>query len=146
MSFDWRRLTDADKLAKLDSVRRIVDSMQAAGKPFSRTIRFTADHVDTIIPAIEYVRTDEIADYVPPIRAGSVKADADANLWILPSTSAAAKGGLLYDVVNKKGELFERVQLPKDRVIGGFGRGGVVFLMWQDGTKGWLLERTSVLK
>src|SRR5579862_1124506 len=31
MAFDWRRLTDADKQAKVDSARRIIDSLTAAG-------------------------------------------------------------------------------------------------------------------
>jgi hypothetical protein len=43
-------------------------------------------------------------------------------------------GGPVYDVVNLKGELVERVQVPKDRTIVGFGAGGVVYLLAREGT------------
>ena len=87
-----------------------------------------------------------MADYVPPIRDNSVRADRDGNIWILPNTSSAAKGGLLYDVVNPKGELIERVQLPAERDVAGFGRGGVVFLSHRLDTTGVVLERVTVVR
>lgn len=97
-------------------------------------------------PIIEYVPLNEIADYYPAIRPGAAKADLDGNLWILPTTSAQAKAGeLVYDVVNSKGELFQRVRLPAGRSIAGFGRKGVVYLMYREGTTGWYLERTTIL-
>ena len=97
-------------------------------------------------PKIEFVPIKEIADYYPAIRSGAAKADLDGNLWILPTTSAQSKAGeLVYDVVNAKGELFQRVRLPVGRSIAGFGRKGIVYLMYRDGTTGWFLERTRVL-
>lgn len=97
-------------------------------------------------PKIEFVPIKEIADYYPAIRSGAAKADLDGNLWILPTTSAQSKAGeLVYDVVNAKGELFQRVRLPAGRSIAGFGHKGVVYLMYRDGTAGWFLERTRVL-
>ena len=95
---------------------------------------------------IEFVPLNEIADYYPAIRSGAAKADLDGNLWILPTTSAQAKAGeLIYDVVNNRGELFQRVRLPVGRSIAGFGRSGVVYLMYREGTTGWYLERTKIL-
>jgi hypothetical protein len=86
-----------------------------------------------------------MSDYVQPLRSGLLQPDQDGNLWILPTTSSQARDGLLYDVVNNKGELFERVQLPKDRAIAGFGRGGVVYLVVGDCTTGYVIERTRVI-
>ena len=81
---------------------------------------------------------------MPPIRGGAVLADRDGNVWIIPATSLEAKGGgLLYDVVNRNGELAERVQLPPNRTVVGFGRGGVVYLSWLDAT-GWHIERRTI--
>jgi hypothetical protein len=40
----------------------------------------------------------------------------------------------VYDVVNRKGELIDRVQLPLNRVLAGFGANGVVYLAVRDGT------------
>jgi hypothetical protein len=45
-------------------------------------------------------------------------------------------------VINSKGELIERVQVPKDRAIVGFGAGGVVYLAARDGNKT-TLEKAS---
>ncbi len=96
-------------------------------------------------PTLEFVPLKEMPDYQPPIRSGAAKADLDGNLWILPTTSAQSKAGeLVYDVVNSKGELFQRVRLPVGRSIAGFGHKGVVYLMYRDGTTGWFLERTRI--
>jgi hypothetical protein len=46
-------------------------------------------------------------------------------------------------VVNRKGEIIERVSFPKGRVLAGFGPGGVVYLLNTDG-KSSLLERASI--
>jgi hypothetical protein len=39
----------------------------------------------------------------------------------------------VYNVVNRKGDLIDRVQLPKNRVLVGFGPGGVVYLAVREG-------------
>lgn len=97
-------------------------------------------------PQIDFVPLKEISDYYPAIRSGAAKPDLDGNLWILPTTSAQSQGGeLVYDVVNKTGELFQRVRVPKGRSIAGFGRGGVVYLMSGDRSAGFYLERSTLL-
>lgn len=152
MPFDWRRLTDQDKLAKIDSAKKILDSVTAIGKNTNKV--FTVRYGEGVLPtrgeesivAIDYVPLDSMGNYVAPLRSGAVKADADGKLWIVPTTSSQAKGGLLYDVVNKKGELFERVQLPGNRDIIGFGPNGVVFLIWRDDANAYRIERTKVVR
>lgn len=59
---------------------------------------------------------------------------------ILPTTSVSAAGGFTYDVVNRNGDVFERVQLPKGHVLVGFGAHNVVYLTKIDG-KATYLER-----
>ena len=71
----------------------------------------------------------DLPDYMPPVlRAGLMKADMQGNLWILPSTSSQSGNGLLYDVVNRQGEIFERVRLPEGRALEGFGANGTIYL------------------
>lgn len=82
---------------------------------------------------VHFVRAEELPDYKPPFFAGSVRADADGNLWVLTIPTKAAAGGSVYDVINGKGVLIDRVQLPKDRLIVGFGAGGVVYLAAREG-------------
>ena len=52
----------------------------------------------------------------------------DGRLWVRAIPTKAIAGGPVYDVIDNKGELVERVQVPADRSIIGFGQGGVVYL------------------
>jgi len=190
LPFDWKRLTDEDKQALVDSARTANENAQkaaAANGSAPGTVSFGgppgggaaggATEVRVMVmagrslgggaatvggdagggppmgqpmnigaPKIDFVPLKEIADYYPAIRPGAARPDLDGNLWILPTTSAQSQGGeLVYDVVNKSGELFQRVRIPSGRSIAGFGKGGVVYLMSGDRTKGFVLERSSVL-
>ena len=149
MPYDWVRLTDEQKQAKVDSAKRIMDSVTAAGgSPMGALMMPGPDGTQQrIIPTIEYAPISEIPDYIPPFRNGAMKADEDGNLWILPTMSAAARGGLLYDVVNEQGELFERVQLPAGRTLLGFGRGGTVYVARSEPSRrGWVIEKMRVIR
>lgn len=93
----------------------------------------------------EVIPLSEIADYYPSLRPGSVSADLDGNLWILPTTSTQSQHGeLVYDVVNTKGEVIERVRLPLGRLVAGFGKGGIVYTTSGDKKGGFILERTRL--
>ena len=81
---------------------------------------------------MQYVPASELPDYKPAFFAGSTRADRSGNLWIRTIPTEAIGGGPVYDVINSKGELVERVQVPEKRVIIGFGE-GVVYMLNQDG-------------
>jgi hypothetical protein len=49
----------------------------------------------------------------------------------------------VYNVINRKGELIDRVQLPANRVLVGFGEGGVVYLAVRDGSTAHLEKARS---
>lgn len=83
----------------------------------------------------------ELSDYTPPFTAGAVRPDADGNLWI--RTSTIVKGQPVYDIVNRRGELADRVQLPAFRTIAGFAP-GVVFMAVKDAAGIVHLERARV--
>jgi hypothetical protein len=96
-------------------------------------------------PLADLYRVNPIPDYAPPMRVSATMPDLDGNVWILPRVSSRSQNGeLVYDVVNGKGELFERVRLPLGRAIVGFGAGGVVYLTAGDITNGYYLERTTL--
>ena len=110
MSLRW----DSVSRARLDSIARVT------GRP-APTLATRAG-----APAEDY------PDYYPPVRDLSLRADPEGNLWILPTTSASAQGGLLYDIVNRKGEISERVQLPANCSLNGIGPNGVVYLVCEN--------------
>jgi hypothetical protein len=94
-------------------------------------------------PQIHFVPASELPDYKPPFFVGSLRADADGNLWIRTIPTKAIAGGQVYDVVNRQGGLVDRVQIPAGRTIIGFGPGGVVYLANRDGNTTYL-ERGKV--
>ena len=79
-------------------------------------------------PKISVVSPSELPDYQPPFFATSTRADADGNLWVLTIPTKPQPAGTVYDVINAKGEVTERVLIPEGRTVLGFGPGGVVYL------------------
>jgi hypothetical protein len=162
LPFDWRRITGDEKQRLADSARQIaqaqVDSARARASRVSRSSggvglmgsRSALDGTSTSTPMdaeIASAPLSEMPDYFPPIRAGAVRADLEGNVWILPFTSRlAGASGVVYDVVNQRGESFERVQLPAGRSIVGFGVRGVLYLAWRDNALAWHVEMTRVVR
>ena len=144
MPFDWRRLTLEEKEQMLDSTRKA--HADAASKmpqrppsPIPGQPTFARVPFMTVDPA-------DLPDYYPPIRKGQVYADRDGNVWILPTTSRLTNDGLIFDVVNRHGEVFERVRLPNGRTLAGFGPGGIVFMSSSPGPGRPYLERARIVR
>ena len=83
------------------------------------------------LPPIQFIPASELPDYAPAFSAGAARADAEGNIWVRTSNSMG--GGSVYDVINAKGELTDRVLLPPGRVIAGFGK-GVVYMGVREGS------------
>ena len=90
------------------------------------------------MPTINMVPANELPDYRPAFVSGAARGDLEGNLWI--RTSKSVNKGAVYDVVNRKGELIDRVLVPQFRVIAGFGAGGIVYMGVLDGTAARLEE------
>jgi hypothetical protein len=123
-------------------VRTTVDNGPAGGPPRDTAARAgaprdgsprqtTTTDAPQQLPALTLVAPNDLPDYKPAFTPGSTRADADGNLWI--RTSHNVDGRPVYDVVNRKGELVDRVQLPLNRQLAGFGPNGVVYLGVRDG-------------
>jgi hypothetical protein len=123
-------------------VRTTVDNGPAGGPPRDTASRAgaprdgsprqtTTTDAPQQLPALTLVAPNDLPDYKPAFTPGSTRADADGNLWI--RTSHNVDGRPVYDVVNRKGELVDRVQLPLNRQLAGFGPNGVVYLGVRDG-------------
>ncbi|HEY9229141.1 MAG TPA: hypothetical protein VIP11_20995 [Gemmatimonadaceae bacterium] len=158
LPFAWERLDDARKTAIIDSANK-QDQARADEQARMRAGRGGgggsggrgggggrgnrgAGPAEREIPGI-IVPADlaDLPDYVPPFSPNAVYADADNNLWI--RTSTMVDGRPVYDLVNRAGDLFDRVQLPSFRTIVGFGP-GVVYMAVQDTSGGVRLERARI--
>ncbi len=91
-----------------------------------------AGAASTQFPPLSFVSPSELPDYKPAFIPGSTRVDTDGNLWIRTSHNLNARS--VYDIVNSKGVLIDRVQLPQNRTIAGFGPNGIVYLAVRDGT------------
>jgi hypothetical protein len=95
------------------------------------------------MPPINLVNIDELPDYRPAFTAGSARGDLDGNLWIR-TTSPVGDAGPVYFVINTKGEVIDRVQLPAGRLIVGFGKQGDVYLALRDAEGNARVERAKI--
>jgi len=84
-------------------------------------------------PQMQFVSPSDLPDYKPVFLNGFVRADLDGNVWVRTIPTKAIAGGPVYDVINRKGELVERVQIPVNRNIVTFGPNGAVYLMNREG-------------
>ncbi|HEY2824224.1 MAG TPA: hypothetical protein VGI83_01635 [Gemmatimonadales bacterium] len=147
--FTWQHLDDTEKRRLIDStVTRLqfwndsmMDAMAAKmGAANGRGGRgaATVNH-PTFLPS----DVADVPDYRPAILAsGAVRADADGNLWVFTSAPTIDRR-VVYDVVNQEGELVDRVQLPRNRALAGFGP-GVIYMSVLDSNKVAHLERARV--
>jgi hypothetical protein len=164
--FDWQRMTDEDKAAFIDSLKAAREKQAAAAPtavlPNGAAPAPSAGGGPNIqifggpagagggpprggLPQFQqsFIPASDLPDYKPPFFAGSTRADTEGNLWVRTIPTSAVAGGPVYDVINRKGELVDRVQIPANRTIVGFGPGGAVFMVNRDGTSV-TIERASV--
>lgn len=155
--FDWKRLSDADKAAFIDSVKKLRDQAAAAdsgkqGKQMAQAfssilggstvrsgqvmISMRSTEAGTgrtqapkiAVPVVTFVSPSELPDYQPPFFALSAKPDADGNVWIRTIPTKPEPAGTVYDIINGNGEVTDRVLIPEGRSIVGFGPGGTVYM------------------
>jgi hypothetical protein len=82
---------------------------------------------------VSVIEPSELPDYRPPlVTNGAVRADEDGNLWIRTNPVRRVPGGAVYDIVNRQGELVDRLQLPQGYNLIGFGKGKVVYRGMRD--------------
>jgi len=129
IAFDWERLDDAGRQMVGDSATAAYEKEQeeanlkartGSGSQVPRAARGRGEVNMTV-----RMQVAALQDYRPAFGRNAVRADAEGNLWV--RTSARSDAGAIYDVINGKGELVDRVKLPFGRVISGFGP-GVVYM------------------
>jgi hypothetical protein len=156
--FAWRHLSQDDKAAVLDSTKALRARLAAQGiglspaaapapgmEPVSaRNVRVSSSRdaggsspaqatEQTTDPPPEYVAPDELPDYQPAFAVGSLRADEDDRLWVRTIPPHPLGGGAIYDVLDGHGTLIDRVQVPRNSAIAGFGPGGIVYLAQREG-------------
>jgi hypothetical protein len=153
--FDWERMSDEGKAALVDSVaaatQTMFDSMakrmqltiNAGGDSTARRRGNRADPMMDPMRGMTIVRAQpsDVPDYRPPFGGGAVRADVDGNLWV--QTSKVVDHRPVYDIINRAGQLTDRIQLPAFRTIAGFGP-GIVYLGVKDSAGVVHMERARI--
>jgi hypothetical protein len=139
MPFDWQKVDDARKT-------QLIDSTVARWQGQNDRIMNGGGRGATGLAPLIAARPDPatVSDYFPPIndRPGAVAADAENNVWIRTTTMVDARP--VYDVIDRRGEVIDRVQLPAFRTIAGFGP-GVLYMAVQQQIGGKVrLERARI--
>lgn len=129
MPAQGRQLTPEDKQRMADSVRDAWNALARTGAavPSSFAPPTAAD----------------IGDLLAPFHPRDVWTDADDRIWVRPVSSYRAGGAAEYDVIDRRGAVVARVQLPADRALVGFGPGGAVYVSATSGSA--RLERRRIV-
>jgi len=140
--FLWRRLTEGAKVAFIDSVRFAADTAIAA-QEIRLAERFYGTGIEPPEPIEpEYGSPSDLPDSFPAFEPNSTQADPYGIIWI--RTTQRVNGRPVYYLLNRKGTVIDRLQLPSGRTIAGFGRNHMVYLAHIDPTGGVRLERAQV--
>ncbi|MDP9201002.1 MAG: hypothetical protein M3P26_03580 [Gemmatimonadota bacterium] len=140
--FPWRRLSHDAKVAFMDSVRFASDTAIAAQK-IRLAERFYGTGIEPPEPIEpEYGSLSGLPDAFPAFEPNSTRADPYGIIWI--RTTQLVNGRPVYYLVNRRGSVIDRVQLPSGRIIAGFGRNHTVYLSFIDPAGGVRLERSQV--
>lgn len=173
--YEWQRLSDDDKVAVTDSVKKALTDAQQngfgsaaalAGAPPAvfatrgaggdgggnvvigqrMVVGVGGDGGGRAAPAgadakggalaqgvINMVPPSDLPDYRPAFRSNAVRASLDDKLWIATTAPVATMAGTVYDVIDRKGALVDRVVLPPGRQLIGFGSNGEIYVTWRDG-------------
>ncbi|MEP6495852.1 MAG: hypothetical protein ABJF01_24445, partial [bacterium] len=145
------RMTLADKRSVIDSskalrARLVAQGFRisvnaaptaASGSPDDDAIIITDDEAKSPIeerqrPPVVYVKADELPGVQPTFTTGSVRADAGGTLWIRTIPPSPPPADATYDVLDRTGSIVDRVLVPRNTVIAGFGPSGVVYLYTRD--------------
>jgi hypothetical protein len=110
-----------------------------------QSARGGVSNATVMLPQATFVTASDLPDYRPVfVGPMALRGDVDGNLWVrTTATRQGAVAGPIYDVINAKGELIDRVQVPAGRTIVGFGTGGAVYLMARD-DGGVKVERAAI--
>jgi hypothetical protein len=142
MAFDWQPVGDARKTQLIDST--VADRQRAYSRDAGaggRSGRSGPGGVDYVRNIVLRASPADVPDYYPAFGVGAVLSDWDGNVWIRTSATSGGRG--IYDVVDRRGDVVDRVQLPEFRTIAGFGP-GVVYMAMIDATGAVRLERARL--
>src|SRR5206468_12626930 len=59
---------------------------------------------------------------------GATRVDPQDRIWLLERADVSKRAGLIYDVIDRSGQIVDRVQMPPNAAVIGFGPKNAVYL------------------
>ena len=125
-AWNWVRMSDDEKARFIDTMKVVLQKndstsqgsmMMFGGSPSSMPIFETL----TVAPS-------EVPDYPPPFVPRATRVDLENRIWLLERAPLGSKAPLVYDVIDRNGQIVDRVRMPPNAAVLGFGPGGSVYL------------------
>jgi hypothetical protein len=124
-AWNWVRMSDEDKARFIDTLKVVLqknDSSQAGqmmmfGGPSTTPVWETL----TVAPS-------EVPDYPPPFVPRATRVDLDDRIWLLERAPIGSRAPLVYEVIDRNGQIVDRVRMPPNAAVLGFGPGESVYL------------------
>ena len=114
-------MTDDDKAQFVDSLKAVYqarDSASQAGMTVYGAGPMAAPIFETLT-----VAASEVPDYPPPFVARATRVDPSGRIWLLERANLGSRSPLIYHVIDRSGQIVDRVQMPPDAAVIGFGPG-----------------------
>jgi hypothetical protein len=154
LTYPWRKISDDLRARILDSAntgrrraydsvvaKRAADSARTGSPPMILQTQIGSDSgavpVQRMVPAPpprapQYLHERAIPSYYPPTTGRrQVLADADNNVWIRIAALTTPDASV-WEIVNREKGVVDRVRIPTNLTVAGFGPGGFVYLLARD--------------
>jgi hypothetical protein len=124
-AWNWTRMSDDDKANFIDTLKVVFQKNDSISQ--GQMMMFGSPAQMPIFERLT-VAPSEVPDYPPPFVPRATRVDLDDRIWLLERANIGSKAPLVYDVIDRTGQIVDRVQMPPDAAVIGFGPGGSVYL------------------
>ncbi|HET9426056.1 MAG TPA: hypothetical protein VFO55_11845 [Gemmatimonadaceae bacterium] len=125
-AWNWVRMSDEDKSRFIDTLKAVYQKNDSTSQ--SQMMMFGGGPSNMPIFETLTVAPSEVPDYPPPFVPRATRVDPDGRIWLLERANLGSKAPLVYDVIDRTGQIVDRVQMPPNAAVIGFGPGGSVYL------------------
>ena len=124
-AWNWVRMSDEEKGSFIDTLKAVYQKNDSISQ--GQMVMFGSPSSMPIFETLT-VAPSEVPDYPPPFVPRATRVDREGRIWLLERANIGSKAPLVYDVIDRTGQIVDRVQMPPDAAVIGFGPGGSVYL------------------
>ena len=125
-AWNWVRMTDEEKARFIDTLKVVLQKNDSTQQ--GSMMMFGMGPSNMPIWETLTVAPSEVPDYPPPFVPRATRVDPENRIWILERAPIGSKAPLVYDVIDRNGQIVDRVRMPPNAAVLGFGPNGSVYL------------------